>query len=725
MSQQHSSVEIGNVAPALRDDLKFTLQKHGDETCYMLEDPLNARFFRVGIPEYVFLSLFDGKTTIKDAVALTAQNLGQDAFTEREAAAICKWVIDNQLAFTGASSQVDRLVEVSRKKSVQKRMQWINPILIRAPLMRPDRVVTELTRTLGWLVSRQAFVIWLCVVAFALYQLITNWGEFRAASHDVLSPNNRWWLLGTWIALKFIHEVAHAVTCKRYGGDVHEAGFLFIILAPIPYVDVTSSWRFPSKWPRIFTAAAGMYAEIFCAAIATIIWFQYDGILIRQLAYNTMLTATVMTLLFNANFLMRFDGYYIFSDLVEIPNLYPLGQQFTKHLAGKFFFGGKKTLPAWSPTKSAIIKTYGVAAFFWRIVVFASIIMTASTLFSGVGVLLAIISISLWIGMPLYKLAKDVFDPSSFAVPNMARFAITSAISAAAIAGFLLLPEPGGVRAPAVVKFAPMHVVRAPHDGFVRDVRVEGGETTTTGQPIANIENFELRNEAVGLQFSIQQSQLRTRYHREKNEIAAVQAEQESLAALISEFKQRRDQLAASSLTAPAQGKILTPDVQRLPGSFVQEGDELVSIGEETNKKIELSIAQEDVEFFREHVGSTVKAILRSPGHDAIECTLVRVEPRGSQALSHPALSASADGPVAVQRAQADSSNSAEHSQQEWEYVEPRFVGVAELSAEQSTKLRAGQTATVRLDSSRGTMGQFLYRTISRWVRTRLDQSIG
>ncbi len=725
MPDQHSSVEIGNVAPALRSDLKFTLQTHGGETRYLLEDPLNARFFHVGIPEYVFLSMFDGKTPLKEAVALTAQRLGQDAFTEREAATICRWVIDNQLAHTNASTDVERLMDVAKKRATQQRMQWINPILIRAPLLQPDRLVTELTKSLGWLVSRQAFLVWLGVCGFALFQLMTDWGEFRAASHNVLSPGNRWWLLGTWIVLKAIHESAHAITCKRYGGDIHEAGFLFILFAPIPYVDVTSSWRFSTRWPRVFTAAAGMYAEIFCAAVATIIWFHSDGILIRQLAYNVMLTATLMTVLFNANFLMRFDGYYIFSDLVAIPNLYPLGQQFTRHVAAKVFLGSKSRLPQWSPAKSAIIKTYGTAAFFWRFVVFGSIVVTASTLFSGVGVVLAILTISLWIGVPAIRFVRQFMDRSSFGAVSATRFAAAVALTAAVVAGLLYLPEPGGVRAPAVVKYAPLHIVRAPHAGFIRDLQVLGGAETSEGQPIARVENFDLRNEAESLRLSILQSQLRIRLYHKENEIGSVQAEKENLEALITEFRQRRDQLAASSLVSPAKGKVLTPDVQRLPGSFVQEGDELLVIGEETNKNIELSIAQEDVEIFREHVGMNVRAILRSPGHDPIECRLLRVEPRGSQALGHPALAASANGPVPVQQVQVDSSQPAESVEQEWEYVEPRFVGVAELTGDQSIDLRAGQTATVRLDQSRGTMGEYLYRTITKWVRSRLDGAIG
>jgi hypothetical protein len=242
---------------------------------------------------------------------------------------------------------------------------------------------------------------------------------------------------------------------------------------------------------------------------------------------------------------------------------------------------------------------------------------------------------------------------------------------------------------------------------------------------VAEVENIELRSQAEDLRLAIRQSELRTRLYQDQREIAAVQAEEESRQALITEYQQRSEQLARSKLSAPAKGKVLAADVQRLIGTYVQEGDELLSIGEESHKKIELSIAQEDVELFRQFVGQNVKAILRGPGHDPVECRLTRIEPRGSQALSHPALAASADGPIPVQPVQVDSSNTKEEAQQEWEYVEPRFVGVADLSTDQSMTLRAGQTATVKLQTSRGTLGQYLYRTVTKWVRARVDRTIG
>ena len=722
MATKQSTVEIGNVAPCLRNDLRFTLQKHGQEVCYCVEDPLNSKFYRIGIPEYAFLSLLDGTTTIQDAVRHTAQYLGAEAFNEREAAAMCKWAIDNQLAYTGASSQVDRLFDVARKNAVQQRLQWINPLLIRVPVLKPDKLVTGLTRRLGWMVSGFAFAVWLTIGIFALFQLLINWSEFTSASVGALSPGNRWWLLATWIALKVVHETAHGVTCKRYGGKVREAGFLFIVFAPIPYVDVTSSWQFPSKWQRIFTAAAGMYAELFCAACAAIIWCHYDHVFVRQIAYNVMLAATFMTLLFNANPLMRFDGYYILSDLLEIPNLYPLGQQFTRHLAGRFFLGTKSKLPKWPASKSAIIKVYGLLAFLWRLFVCASIAIAASTLFAGLGIVLAIVSVALWLGFPLVKLVKHFSAQDSIQKPRPLRFAGTLLATATALFLLLMLPEPGGVRAPAVVRFAPLHVIRAPHAGFVEAISVRGGETVRPGQPIVRIENYELERESDDLRIVIEQSKLRTRLYRDRQEMAAVQAEAETRRAQQEEYDQRQAQLARAKLTAPAAGTILSPNVHLLSGRYVQEGEELLTIGEESNKELELSIAQENVDFFRQFVGKTVLVTLRSPGIDAMRCHLARIDPRGSRAIAHNALSAASGGPITVQPVQASENNV--ESAADWEFTEPRFAGIVKLTSAQSLRLKAGQTATARVLSQRGTLGQFFYRTIAKWLRHRFERAI-
>ncbi len=557
----------------------------------------------------------------------------------------------------------------------------------------------------------------------AVFQLLNHWNEFKSASFGILAPANRWWLLASWVVLKVIHETAHAVTCKHYGGKVREAGFLLIVFAPIPYVDVTSSWQFTSKWQRIFTAAAGMYAELFCAAVAAIIWCQYDNAFVRQVAYNVMMTSTLMTLLFNANPLMRFDGYYILSDLLEIPNLYPLGQHYIRHLAGRFFLGTKSQLPKWPASKSNIIRVYGVLAFHWRLFVFACLMITASTLFSGLGIVLAVGAVALWLGLPLAKLVTHFRGKDSTEKPNLLRFGMALLATAALLAAPMILPEPGGVRAPAVVRFAPLHVIRAPHAGFVESVFVQGGEAVHAGQPLAQVVNYELQREADDLKIAIAQSKLRTRFYRGREEIAAVQAEADFQMALAAEYDERREQLARARLTAPEEGTILSPSINSLPGRFALEGEELLTIGQESSKELELSVSQEDVDFFRQFVGQTVRVSFRSPGLAAIGCDLVRIDPRGGRAIPNDAFSTAAGGPIAVQPTKSQEHDVA--GETEWEFVEPRFGGIAKLTSAQSIRLRAGQTATVRLLSHRGTLGQYVYRTVSQWIRCRINRATG
>ncbi len=155
--------------------------------------------------------------------------------------------------------------------------------------------------------------------------LVTNWGRFVASASEVFSVGNWLWLLVTWVSLKIIHEMAHAVACHRQGCAVRETGIVFILFAPLAYVDVTSCWRLNSRWSRIAVASAGMYVELVIAAIAIMAWAATDSPRAEFLLHNLILAAGLSTLIFNANALMRFDGYYILADLIEIPNLYAEG----------------------------------------------------------------------------------------------------------------------------------------------------------------------------------------------------------------------------------------------------------------------------------------------------------------------------------------------------------------------------------------------------------------
>ncbi len=343
----HSTVELANTKLLLRSDLSFHLQEYQGQPCYLIEDELHSKYYRVGPAEYNFLSLLDGGTTISQAVAQTASSMGQLAIKHSDAISICKWLINTNLASTSISRSSNRLIESLEESSRRQTIQKLNPITPKIPLFNPDWLLTILNSAMGWLFSLPLFFVWLLVVGCGLYYVYADWSLATTHASAIFSRDNWIWLGLAWIMLKLIHETAHGIVCKRFGGDIRQAGVVLIVLIPLPYVDVTSSWRFSSKWQRIYVAAAGMYAELFVAAIAAIVWSHCEPGMFRQQCYNIMIAGSVTTLFFNANPLMRFDGYYMLTDWLELPNLATHATQFLRWFGKKYYLGLETIKPTW------------------------------------------------------------------------------------------------------------------------------------------------------------------------------------------------------------------------------------------------------------------------------------------------------------------------------------------------------------------------------------------
>ena len=123
------------------------------------------------------------------------------------------------------------------------------------------------------------------------------------------------------IVTKSIHELGHGLMCKHFGGECHEIGFMLLVMTPAMYCNTSDSWLLPNKWHRIAIGGAGMYVEIVMAAICTFIWWHTQPGVIHYMALNVIFLCSITTLLFNANPLLRYDGYYMLSDYLEIPNM--------------------------------------------------------------------------------------------------------------------------------------------------------------------------------------------------------------------------------------------------------------------------------------------------------------------------------------------------------------------------------------------------------------------
>ncbi|MCA9218271.1 MAG: efflux RND transporter periplasmic adaptor subunit, partial [Planctomycetales bacterium] len=631
--------DVGNTVVTLRTDLVFSPQSVGGKPGYVIEDPVSMKFYRIGIPEYKFISLLNGTMSVSDVLSATAATLSAKAFTEREAATICKWLVDTGLAHTHESSQAERLVEAAEKADRVQLLQRLNPMYIRVPLMKPDQFLDSVTSWAGWMHGSVGWTLTAVLGLLACCQLMVEWDRFIVASQGILAPNRWLWLFLAWLLLKVVHEMAHGVVCKKYGGSVKETGVMFVLFAPLAYVDVTSSWRFHSKWQRIHTAAAGMYVELLVASLAAIVWSYTEPGLLNETAFNLVAMASLMTLLFNANPLMKFDGYYILSDLLEIPNLYAKGHQYLSFLGRRYLLGVESESFRWTGRKGFIIRIYGIASCAWRMTICVTLTIAAAKMFAGAGIVLAALGTVLWLGPATQRFVKTYLTDEYLTRHNRLHFlATTGAGIAFATTVLTVVPWPRVVRAPAIVEYSPLLIVRASSPGFVEQILVHNNQSVQEGDVLAVLANDELRRELAELKLDLEESLQLSRTHKINNEMAAFQAEVERQAALAKRHKQKQHEVDQLTIRAPISGQIIGRNLDTLDATYLRKGAEIFSIGNKSSMEVRISVSQDDLETFTDHVSKPMA--VRLAGNKRFLSELETVSPRASMEPLHAALCA-------------------------------------------------------------------------------------
>ena len=298
----------------LRKELRFEPRSQAGSSFVLVEDPVRNKFFQIGEREYSIAASLDGKRT----VAEIAQGL--EGIDDEFATRVSQWLVQSNLAFNGAMDSSKRINSQVASAEKAKMMGKLNPASFKVKLFNPTRVLDRIFPVAKWFFSKGFFVLWCIVGIIALRTIYGSWDQMGQASAGILSGGRWVWMVGLWLLLKAVHEGAHGIACRKYGGEVPEAGVLILLFTPMPYVNVTSMWRFANRWQRIVVSAAGMYFELFVSFVAILIWKHCDG-MVSSLAFDLFIMASVTTVLFNANPLMRFDGYFILSDPVSYTHL--------------------------------------------------------------------------------------------------------------------------------------------------------------------------------------------------------------------------------------------------------------------------------------------------------------------------------------------------------------------------------------------------------------------
>jgi putative peptide zinc metalloprotease protein len=716
-----STVELTRTKLKLRDDLLFIPQRYGDETFYHIEVSTTSEFYRVGYPEYVFISLLNGRTSFAEALAVTSQKPGVGSLNQFQAMTVYTWLLDNGLAsFSDADATASGATSSVRQTgSAEHWWKKLNPLWVKVPLGRPEGFFKALQPVFGWIFTVPVFILSLVLMIAAGVALTNDWSRFASDSFSVVAQENWVWLLAAWIGLKCVHEIAHGLVCLRYGGSIRETGFVLAIFTPLAYVDASSSWSFRSRWHRIQTAAAGVYIELVIASIAILVWSHSDSSLVRHILQNIIIMASVSTLVFNLNPLMRFDGYYVLSDLLQIPNLMTQSTQVVGSTARRIVFGESSAAPTTIGRERWILMTYGILATAWRLMISVSLLIAASVLFHGAGVALAAAGVVLWFGKPLLGFLKTL---NTFRLQQPERLAravavIAFCISAAATLIFAV-PAPVMITAPGIVEYTNGEVVRSVTAGFVEQVYVANGQEVAAGDLLVSLTNEEVSSKFADLQQRVAQEELRQQTANRDHNGGALSVAQGNLESLKLQLAECQKQVDGLQLRASRSGCVVAQDLNRLAGTFARPGQELLTIGREDQKELQISIGQRELAGSLQVVGKPVR--VRIGTHGVVSGTLDRVNPQGSRRVPHPALAASNGGPLPV--AAKDKNAPDDDSQDAMRLTDYRFTGIVSLEADDASQLRCGERGTASPGLVPASLGVHCWRSTRQWIAARLKQ---
>ena len=309
----------------MRGDLTFDRQTYQGVEYWVVKEPIGQKFYQFPPNVVYLLKLLDGTRSVEEIIDQYHEDHSPKRITRNDLQQLMTRFHKDGLVISDASGQGSELLRRARKSIAMERIGSMTNILaIRYKGFDPERILNALIKWTWWLFTPTAVIVTLVLAMIALTSVVANWAEFQARlpGFDAFFDVKRWYMFaGVLCFAKVVHEFGHGLACKRLGGECHEIGFMLLVLTPCLYCNVSDSWRLPNKWHRAAIGAAGMYVEVILATIATLVWWFAEPGVVQDVCLQFMLVSSISTVLFNGNPLLRFDGYYIMRDVLEIPNL--------------------------------------------------------------------------------------------------------------------------------------------------------------------------------------------------------------------------------------------------------------------------------------------------------------------------------------------------------------------------------------------------------------------
>ncbi len=717
---------VGAVRPRLRTTVQVYRQHFRGVMWHVLQDPASNQFFRLNEPAYRFVAMLDGRRSVAEVWDICNDQLGDEAPTQGEAIQLLGQLYTSNLLAGEMPPDAEGLLKRFRQRRQREiRSRLMNIMFIHIPLFDPENFLRRWEKVLGSFFSWWGWIVWLAFVGTGLYFLAGKWGDLTNSAEGVLDPENLPLLYVGALLAKVFHEFGHAFACKHFGkreggGEVHEMGIMLLVFTPLPYVDASSAWALRSKVRRIIIGAGGMLVEMVIAAIAAIIWAQTStGTTIHALCYNVMFIASVSTILFNANPLLRYDGYYILSDLLEIPNLAPRSRQYIYYLVKKYVYGVRRpTNPAHTRGEKGWFCFYGVASTCYRVIICSGIILMIAQRFFFIGAMLAVGAIILWLVVPLGKFVHYLATSQELTRVRPRAILTTLAFLILVAGGVGAIQVPDRVRIEGVVEPVHVEIIHAKVNGFLADFadnETPVGPDTTPPVHLITCTNPLLDAQEKGLAAKLEQIETRLWAARmeEQHLVQSLVNQRSAVTDQLTRVRQLKDWL---TLLPDAHGVWLTFDLETKRGAYLEAGDPIGMIVSADDLLIRATADQEVGPMLMSEVGTdeTIRLVdirVRGRPEDRLNGAIEDIYPAGYERLPSAALGYNAGGKMAT----------ATDDPQGLKATERFFEVRVRPDANSKVRLLSGQRVVIRLELSAKPLALQGWLALRRLVQRRFN----
>jgi putative peptide zinc metalloprotease protein len=639
---------IANLRPKLRNHISIQRQEYRGEIWYVYQDHATNRYHRFDYAAHEFMGLMNGERSVQGIQTTLNSKNNSPTPTQDELLQLLGQLHQIDLLQTNTTPDTEELYQRAEKANPQRWKAFLrNPISLRFSLFDPEDLLTSAMPRIKPIFNWIGFSAWLLVSILAIMLAVNYWHELSGnAIQQALMPTNILLLAILYPFVKLLHELGHAFAVKNWGGEVHEIGVILVLLIPIPFVDASAASAFIRKYQRIIVGAIGIMAEMFIASIALFIWLAVEPGLVRTIAYDVMLISGVSTLLFNGNPLLRYDGYYVLSDAIGIPNLASRSNRYLGYLIQRYLLNSKDPVsPVHNQSERYWLLFYAPTAFLYRMFILSVIILLVADQAFLVGVILGCWMVYNQLLLPLSRHIKFVINNPKNEHNRRHAVAASSAVIGCLTVILFVLPFPLVTVAQGIIWLPENSKIRADTNGFITKIFVGTDSIIVKGDKIAVLEDplLQTRKKVLVAQLQDLNAQHKASWANDRVQTKVIREQVLSLKASI---KQTNAEIQSLVIRSPESGKIVIPNAHDLTGQFLEKGDFIGYIVPSSSITGRVVIQQKDMGLL-ENINQ-VDVLLSGDMSTTIPASINRIMPKIHHQLPNAALGTNGGGSIPI-----------------------------------------------------------------------------